>query len=133
MIFQWELPLAVSGGALAGAGLFLVVRELLPATPALAVTSSNFPLSRFRYNTFPGDRFPFTTSAPLAKNRSGQPSLSKSTTPTPEPNVSNICFSGEAPFSWRNVIPASRAISLNCTPYGAPGASRGGRPPFCSA
>ncbi len=31
----WELPLAVSGGASAGLGVFLLARQLLPATPAL--------------------------------------------------------------------------------------------------
>ncbi len=35
MIFTWELPLAVAGGAIAGTGLFMIVRELLPATPSL--------------------------------------------------------------------------------------------------
>jgi hypothetical protein len=54
-------------------------------------------------------------SAPLAKNRSGWPSLSKSITPTPEPNVSTMCFSADAPFSWRNVMPDSAATLLNCT------------------
>jgi Flp pilus assembly protein TadB len=38
MIFTWELPLAVVGGAVAGLGLLLIVRELLPATPALGPT-----------------------------------------------------------------------------------------------
>jgi hypothetical protein len=54
-------------------------------------------------------------SAPLAKNRSGWPSLSKSITPTPDPNVSTMCFSADAPFSWRNVMPDSAATLLNCT------------------
>jgi Flp pilus assembly protein TadB len=38
MIISWEMPLAVVGGATAGAGLFLIVRELLPAVPALGPT-----------------------------------------------------------------------------------------------
>jgi tight adherence protein C len=38
MIFTWELPVAVIGGATAGGGLLLIVRELLPATPALGPT-----------------------------------------------------------------------------------------------
>jgi len=38
VILTWELPLAVAGGAIAGGGVFLIVRELLPATPALAPT-----------------------------------------------------------------------------------------------
>lgn len=32
---SWQLPLGITGGALVGAGLFVVTRELLPATPAL--------------------------------------------------------------------------------------------------
>lgn len=35
MILNWQLTLAVSGGAAVGLGLFLLVREALPATPAL--------------------------------------------------------------------------------------------------
>lgn len=35
MILNWELVIAVLGGAFVGLGLFLVVREALPATPAL--------------------------------------------------------------------------------------------------
>lgn len=35
MILNWQLTLAVSGGATVGLGVFLVIRELLPATPAL--------------------------------------------------------------------------------------------------
>jgi tight adherence protein C len=38
MIFTWELPLAITGGALAGSAVFLIVRELLPATPSLGPT-----------------------------------------------------------------------------------------------
>ncbi|HEY2791007.1 MAG TPA: type II secretion system F family protein [Micromonosporaceae bacterium] len=34
-MLSWELPIAVIGGGLAGTGLFLIVRELLPATPSL--------------------------------------------------------------------------------------------------
>ncbi|GAA4565992.1 hypothetical protein GCM10023176_15260 [Micromonospora coerulea] len=36
MILNWQLAVAVVGGAVIGLGLFLVVREALPATPALA-------------------------------------------------------------------------------------------------
>jgi Flp pilus assembly protein TadB len=32
---SWQLPLGITGGALVGAGLFVLARELLPATPAL--------------------------------------------------------------------------------------------------
>lgn len=35
MIVNWHLAIAVCGGAAVGLGLFLVVRELVPATPAL--------------------------------------------------------------------------------------------------
>jgi tight adherence protein C len=35
MIVNWELPAVIAGGGVAGLGLFLVVREALPATPAL--------------------------------------------------------------------------------------------------
>lgn len=35
MILQWQQPVGIIGGGLAGAGVFLFVRELLPATPAL--------------------------------------------------------------------------------------------------
>ncbi|GLY22482.1 hypothetical protein Misp04_22140 [Micromonospora sp. NBRC 101691] len=35
MILNWHLTLAVVGGAAVGLGVFLVVREMLPATPAL--------------------------------------------------------------------------------------------------
>jgi Flp pilus assembly protein TadB len=35
VIFTWELPLAVVGGAIAGGAVFLLVREVMPATPAL--------------------------------------------------------------------------------------------------
>ncbi|GAA2701433.1 hypothetical protein GCM10010429_05110 [Micromonospora olivasterospora] len=35
MILNWQLTLAVGGGAAVGLGVFLVVREALPATPAL--------------------------------------------------------------------------------------------------
>lgn len=35
MIVNWLLGIAVSGGAAIGLGLFLVIRELVPATPAL--------------------------------------------------------------------------------------------------
>lgn len=35
MIVNWLLAVAVSGGAAIGLGLFLVIRELVPATPAL--------------------------------------------------------------------------------------------------
>ncbi|GAA2183547.1 hypothetical protein GCM10009848_05680 [Micromonospora lupini] len=35
MILNWHLAVAVCGGATIGLGLFLVVRELVPATPAL--------------------------------------------------------------------------------------------------
>jgi len=35
MIVGWELPVAVTGGAIAGGGVFLAVRELLPAAPSL--------------------------------------------------------------------------------------------------
>ncbi|SCL45439.1 hypothetical protein GA0070603_0013, partial [Micromonospora chersina] len=35
MIVNWQLAVAVLGGAAVGLGLFLVVREALPATPAL--------------------------------------------------------------------------------------------------
>jgi tight adherence protein C len=38
MIISWELPLALIGGAIVGLGLFGIVRELLPATPALGPT-----------------------------------------------------------------------------------------------
>jgi tight adherence protein C len=38
VILSWELPLAVAGGAIAGGGLFLFVRELMPATPSLGPT-----------------------------------------------------------------------------------------------
>ncbi|WDZ87968.1 type II secretion system F family protein [Micromonospora cathayae] len=34
-MLNWQLTLAVSGGAAVGFGVFLVIRELLPATPAL--------------------------------------------------------------------------------------------------
>src|SRR5437868_4695849 len=34
---------------------------------------------------------------------------------TPEPKVSNMCFSGEAPFSWRKVKPASALTLTNST------------------
>ncbi|SCL16445.1 Type II secretion system (T2SS), protein F [Micromonospora inyonensis] len=35
MILNWQLTLAAVGGAAVGLGVFLVVREMLPATPAL--------------------------------------------------------------------------------------------------
>lgn len=35
MMWSWHLPAVVVGGGLAGLGVFLTVRELLPATPAL--------------------------------------------------------------------------------------------------
>ena len=35
MIVNWQLAIAVCGGAAIGLGVFLVVRELVPATPAL--------------------------------------------------------------------------------------------------
>ncbi|WBB65552.1 type II secretion system F family protein [Micromonospora sp. WMMD812] len=35
MILNWQLGIAVGGGAAVGLGVFLVVRELVPATPAL--------------------------------------------------------------------------------------------------
>jgi len=35
VILGWELPVAVTGGAVAGTGAFLLVREFLPATPSL--------------------------------------------------------------------------------------------------
>ncbi|HKT00082.1 MAG TPA: type II secretion system F family protein [Rugosimonospora sp.] len=35
MILQWQQPVGIIGGGLLGAGVFLFVRELLPATPAL--------------------------------------------------------------------------------------------------
>ncbi|MET8229475.1 type II secretion system F family protein [Micromonospora sp. NPDC005298] len=35
MIVNWQLAIAVCGGSAIGLGLFLVVRELVPATPAL--------------------------------------------------------------------------------------------------
>lgn len=35
VVLNWQLTLAVCGGAAVGFGLFLVVRELVPATPAL--------------------------------------------------------------------------------------------------
>jgi Flp pilus assembly protein TadB len=38
MTISWELPLALLGGAVVGAGLFGIVRELLPATPSLGPT-----------------------------------------------------------------------------------------------
>ena len=38
MTIPWELPLAAIGGGLAGVGVFVVIRELLPATPSLAPT-----------------------------------------------------------------------------------------------
>ncbi len=38
MIGTWELPVAVIGGAIAGSAVFLIVRELLPATPSLGPT-----------------------------------------------------------------------------------------------
>src|SRR5262249_11570201 len=34
----WEVPLAVLGGSVAGIAVFLIIRELMPATPALAPT-----------------------------------------------------------------------------------------------
>src|SRR5260370_23084867 len=54
-------------------------------------------------------------SAPLAKKRSGRPSLSKSTHATPEPKVSGMSFSFDAPLSCLNAIPASRATLTNWT------------------
>jgi len=38
MIITWAMPLALLGGAVAGTAVFLIIRELLPATPALAPT-----------------------------------------------------------------------------------------------
>jgi hypothetical protein len=38
MTIAWEVPLAAIGGGLAGIGVFVVIRELLPGTPALAPT-----------------------------------------------------------------------------------------------
>jgi tight adherence protein C len=35
VIWQWQQPLGIVGGGLVGAGVFLLVREMLPATPAL--------------------------------------------------------------------------------------------------
>lgn len=35
MIATWEMPIAILSGAVAGGGLYLFARELLPATPAL--------------------------------------------------------------------------------------------------
>jgi len=35
VILQWQLPAGIAGGAVAGFGVFLLVREMLPATPAL--------------------------------------------------------------------------------------------------
>jgi tight adherence protein C len=35
VILQWQLPAGIAGGAVAGFGVFLAVREMLPATPAL--------------------------------------------------------------------------------------------------
>jgi tight adherence protein C len=35
VILTWELPLAITGGAIAGLGVYLVVGEFLPAAPAL--------------------------------------------------------------------------------------------------
>ena len=47
--------------------------------------------------------------------RAGKPSLSKSTPATPEPKVSGISFSFDAPFSCLNAMPASRATLTNWT------------------
>jgi branched-subunit amino acid transport protein len=38
MIVSWQLGASLLGGAVVGTGAFLVIRELLPATPALAPT-----------------------------------------------------------------------------------------------
>jgi Flp pilus assembly protein TadB len=38
VIFTWELPVAIVGGAVAGGAVFLMVRELMPATPSLGPT-----------------------------------------------------------------------------------------------
>jgi Flp pilus assembly protein TadB len=38
VIISWELPLALLGGAVVGTGFFMIIRELLPATPALGPT-----------------------------------------------------------------------------------------------
>jgi Flp pilus assembly protein TadB len=35
VIWSWQLPAVVTGGAVLGLGTFMIVRELLPATPAL--------------------------------------------------------------------------------------------------
>jgi len=35
VIWQWQLPAGIAGGAVVGLGVFLLVREMLPATPAL--------------------------------------------------------------------------------------------------
>lgn len=35
MMLTWQLPAVIAGGSLAGLGAFIVVREALPATPAL--------------------------------------------------------------------------------------------------
>jgi len=35
VIWQWQLPAGILGGAVVGFGVFLLVREMLPATPAL--------------------------------------------------------------------------------------------------
>ncbi|HEY1486215.1 MAG TPA: secretion system protein, partial [Micromonosporaceae bacterium] len=57
MILTWELPLAVVGGAVGGAGLFVFVRELLPATPSLGPT-----LARMRAGTESGARSSLTVA-----------------------------------------------------------------------
>jgi Flp pilus assembly protein TadB len=51
VIFTWELPLAVVGGAIAGTGLFVFVREFMPATPSLGPT-----LARLQAGAEPGGR-----------------------------------------------------------------------------
>jgi Flp pilus assembly protein TadB len=35
VIWAWQLPAGIAGGAIVGAGVFLLVREILPVTPAL--------------------------------------------------------------------------------------------------
>ncbi len=56
MIIEWQLPVAIVGGATAGLGVFLALREAMPATPALGpalrrrqpAATSGGPLGRDR-------------------------------------------------------------------------------------
>jgi tight adherence protein C len=58
LILNWQLAIAVCGGSAVGLGLFLVVRELVPATPALG------PALR-RLHQPPGTRVAIPTSRRL--------------------------------------------------------------------